>query len=207
MLYAFFYGVILALGLILPLGIQNIFLFNQGANQKYFWHTMPSVITAIICDSILIVSAVLGVSVVIFTIPVLKTLLLLLGFFFLTYMGFVTWNTEPKRLYEGKEPLSPKKQILFTLSVSLLNPHALLDTIGVIGTSSLQFVGNQKVVFTLACILISTCWFFSLVIAGHFLHRLDKTGKTLGALNKVSAIIIWSIAAYIGYLVYCSYLQ
>ena len=40
-----------------------------------------------------------------------------------------------------------KRQIIFSMSVSLLNPHALLDTIGVIGTSSLQFSGHEKMVF------------------------------------------------------------
>lgn len=36
MLEAFIHGALLAFGLILPLGIQNIFIFNQGATQKRF---------------------------------------------------------------------------------------------------------------------------------------------------------------------------
>lgn len=36
MLKAFIYGLILAFGLIIPLGVQNIFVFNQGASQKHF---------------------------------------------------------------------------------------------------------------------------------------------------------------------------
>ena len=32
--------------------------------------------------------------------------------------------------------MSAKKQIGFAISVSLLNPHAIMDTVGVIGTSA-----------------------------------------------------------------------
>ena len=90
MIYAFIYGAILAIGLIVPLGVQNIFIFNQGANQSHFLHAMPSVLTAMLCDAILILCAVRGVSVVVLAIPWLKTILFLIGFCFLLYMGWVT---------------------------------------------------------------------------------------------------------------------
>lgn len=200
MLYAFLYGAVLALGLIVPLGVQNIFIFNQGANQVHFLHALPSVVTAAICDAILIICSVLGVSVIVLTIPWLKTSILLLGFCFLFYMGFVTWFTKPRRAQEGQQPLPAKLQIMFAASVSLFNPHALIDTIGVIGTSSLQFAGYEKFMFTFACVLISTCWFFGLCVTGHFLHKLDKSGQWLERINKCSAIIVWTIAAYIGWM-------
>jgi len=202
MLHAFIYGAILALGLILPLGIQNIFIFNQGANQRHFLHAMPSVLMATLCDAILIVWAVLGVSMMVLAIPWLKTTVLGIGFCFLIYMGWVTWRHKPTKLQEGKKPLSAKRQMVFAASVSLLNPHALLDTVGVIGTSSLHFVGNEKIMFTSACILISACWFFGLSVMGHFLHRLDKTGRWLQMVNKASAVIVWSIAFYIMWLLF-----
>ncbi|RZH87840.1 amino acid transporter, partial [Staphylococcus aureus] len=40
------HGILLALGLILPLGAQNVFVFNQGANQKKMINALPVVITA-----------------------------------------------------------------------------------------------------------------------------------------------------------------
>lgn len=199
MIYAFTYGVILAFGLIIPLGVQNIFIFNQGANQRHFFHAMPSILTASLCDTILIICSVLGVSVVVLEIAWLKTVMFIIGFFFLSYMGWVTWHNKPTKLQEGSKPLSAKKQIAFAASVSLLNPHALIDSIGVIGTNSLEFVGNEKWAFTAACILVSCCWFFSLSVSGHFLHKLDKTGLWLRLVNKLSALIIWAVAFYIGW--------
>lgn len=199
MLHAFLYGVFLAFGLITPLGIQNIFLFNQGATQKHFVYALPSVITAGICDAILIMMAVLGVSVVVLTIPWLKTVIFVIGFVFLLYMGWVTFTAAASNSKVGAQPLSAKRQIGFALSVSILNPHAIIDSIGVIGTNSLHFMGKEKIVFTTACILVSFIWFFSMAVTGHFVHRVDKGGMLLRYINKFSAIIIWTVALYIGW--------
>lgn len=199
MTYAFIYGVVLAFGLIIPLGVQNVFVFNQGATQRHFLHSLPSVLTASLCDIILISAAVLGVSVVVLTIPWLKLVIFALGFIFLLYMGYVTWRTQPAALQETSQPLSAKRQIAFALSVSLLNPHALLDSIGVIGTNALNFEGEEKIAYTLACIFISCAWFFGLSMAGYFLRQIDKTGRWLARVNKLSAMIIWGVALYIGW--------
>lgn len=199
MLHAFLYGVFLAFGLITPLGIQNIFLFNQGATQKHFIHALPSVITAGICDAILIMMAVLGVSVIVLTIPWLKTAIFMIGFIFLIYMGWITFNTAASQSNVGSKALSAKRQIGFAMSVSILNPHAIIDSIGVIGTNSLHFMGNEKVVFTAACISVSFIWFFSMAVMGHFVHRVDKGGMLLRYINKFSAFIIWAVAGYIGW--------
>jgi L-lysine exporter family protein LysE/ArgO len=39
--------------------------------------------------------------------------------------------------------------------VSLLNPHAILDTIGVIGTSALAYDGRGRATFAVACLFVS----------------------------------------------------
>ncbi len=193
---AFFYGFILSCGLIFPLGVQNIFIFNQGVTQQKFLHAMPSVMTAFICDMLLILSAILGLSVVILTVPSIKTILYGVGFCFLLYIGWVTWHS--RSAFEGeRKPLSAKQQIGFCASVSLLNPHAIIDTIGVIGTNSLNFIGKDKWLFTLACILVSFGWFFGLSLAGHFFNKFGATRSAIRWLNKVSALIIWAVAFYL----------
>lgn len=196
--HPFIYGVILALGLIFPLGVQNVFIFNQGATQSTLWRALPSVLTAFFCDLILIMFAVIGLSLAILAIAWLKILIFFLGFFFLMYMGYSTWTAHPNHEKMKASPLSTKKQIAFALSVSLFNPHAIIDTIGVIGTNSLNFIGYEKIQFTLACLLVSLIWFFGLSFAGHCLGKLNKTGL-IYLINKLSALIIWSVGIYIGY--------
>lgn len=198
MLGVIVHGFILALGLILPLGVQNVFVFNQGVVQPRFIRALPVIITASLCDTLLISLAVLGVSVIVLEYEWIKMTLFTLGICFLVYMGAATWRSKPS----GQDPesarsFSPKKQIVFAISVSLLNPHAVLDTMGVIGTSSLQYEGADKVIFTVICIAVSWLWFLGLGIAGRAAGRMDTTGRLLFALNRISAVIMWGTAAYL----------
>jgi L-lysine exporter family protein LysE/ArgO len=194
---AFIHGFLLALGLILPLGVQNVFVFNQGVLQKSIPRALPAIITAAVCDTILITLAVVGVSAIVLSCLWLKTMMLVLGSLFLIYMGGVTWTAKPGNRNEAAQVLSVKKQIVFAASVSLLNPHAIIDTIGVIGTSSLSYGGTAKFAFTCACILVSWFWFFALALAGRATGELDKTGRLLYTLNKVSAVIMWGASLHI----------
>lgn len=201
---ALIHGFILAFGLILPLGVQNVFIFNQGATHKKFIKACPAIITAGICDTILIFLAVKGISVVVLDFEPLKILLFLFGCIFLAYMGFVMWRSSPvaNNDIEDQNRFSARRQVTFAASVSLLNPHAIIDTIGVIGTSSLAYTGYEKLVFTVACIVISWVWFFFLAILGRKIGQLGNSAVVLKRLNQVSAIIIWGMALYLGYSLY-----
>ncbi|EFU41247.1 Lysine exporter protein (LYSE/YGGA) [Paenibacillus vortex V453] len=193
------HGFILALGLILPLGVQNVFVFNQGAVQPRFAKALPVIITAALCDTLLISLAILGVSVIVLEYDWIRMVLFTFGIGFLVYMGFVTWKTKPsEQQQEAARSFTTKKQIVFAISVSLLNPHAVLDTMGVIGTSSLQYSGTDKAIFAIACIIVSWLWFLGLGIAGRSAGRLDSSGKLLPVMNKISALIMWGTAVYLG---------
>jgi len=196
-MYAFIHGVILALGLIIPLGVQNIFVFNQGASQPHLRLALPSVITAFVCDTLLIVLAVLGVSLIVLQFAWLKLTLFVVGFVFLMTMGFMTWKSKSSSNQQQQGAFSIKKQIYFSASVSLLNPHAIIDTIGVIGTNSLNYIGHHKWLFSIGCILVSLLWFFGLAIAGSYVKKMDKNGTWMNLVNKISALVIWSVGFYI----------
>ncbi|MFC7365982.1 MULTISPECIES: LysE/ArgO family amino acid transporter [Bhargavaea] len=198
MLAALIHGIVLAFGLILPLGVQNVFIFNQGATHRKFSRALPAVVTAGICDMLLILLAVMGVSLIVFSFAWLKNLIFLVGFFFMVYMGWSIFRSAPGNGEGRREALSPKQQVLFAASVSLLNPHAILDLIGVIGPSSLAYEGDRLAVFTAACIGVSFIWFFGLALAGRMVGRMDTGGSVLRRLNQVSGLIIWGIAIYLG---------
>jgi L-lysine exporter family protein LysE/ArgO len=202
MLAAFIYGFIFALGLIIPLGAQNIFVFNQGASQKHFYQALPVILTASLCDTLLIVLAVSGVSLIVLKMEWLKIVIYVVGLTFLLYMARSIWRTKAPTVDTIAKPLSTKKQVLFAVSVSLLNPHAIIDTVAVIGTNSLNFSGNARIAYTVACIFVSFIWFFFLAIMGKTIHRLNTSGSLINAINKVSAVILLWVACYIAYQLY-----
>ena len=198
MIKAFIHGVILAFGLIVPLGPQNVLVFTQGASQLRLLDALPVTLVASLSDTLLILLAVLGVSTAVLTLPSVKVVLLIAGILFLSYIGWITWRSDGKTKGESDTPLkwSLKQKVLFSLSVSLLNPHAILDTIGIIGTSSLSYTGSNKVTFTTACLLVSWLWFFMLTITGRMLGKLRYNRKLF---NRISAVIMWLSAIYLLY--------
>lgn len=200
MIEPFIHGFILAFGLILPLGVQNVFIFNQGALQPRFMNVLPAVITAALCDTLLILVSVLGVSLLILGSLWIKVILIGGGVVFLVYMGWTTWNTKPNNQRNSDvNSMSLKKQVLFAASVSLLNPHAIMDTVGVIGTSAIKYQGEEKIIFAGTCIMVSWIWFIGLSLVGRVIGKIDKSGNFLLVLNKISAIIMWAAAVYLVY--------
>ncbi|MBU9713585.1 LysE/ArgO family amino acid transporter [Evansella tamaricis] len=199
MLEPIIHGFILALGLILPPGVQNIFLFNQGIIQPKIRKALPAYITASLCDTILILLAVLGTSLVIHGSLWIKEFLIWGGVVFLTYMGWSTWKSEPSSGGDiTNKRFTIKKQILFAASVSLLNPHAIIDTVGVIGPSSVSYNGEEKLMFAISCIIVSWAFFLFLILLGHTSRKIDKTGGYMLVLNKISALFMWGAAIYLG---------
>lgn len=190
------HGIVLAFGLILPLGVQNVFVFSQGVTQPKLRRALPAALTASLCDTLLIVSAIWGLSAILFQIEWLRTGVMAVGILFLIYMGFAIWRAEPTAL-ETKKAMTTRQQIAFALSVSLLNPHAILDTVGVIGTSALKYTGTQQIYFAAATITVSWLWFIALAIAGSMIRRLEHSGTVTNILNKCSALFIWGTGVYL----------
>lgn len=197
---AIVHGIILALGLILPLGVQNVFIFTQGATQPTLRRAMPAALTAALCDTLLIVIAVFGLSLVLMEYEGLRTIIMGIGIFFLLYMAYSIWKTTPS-IQTDAQALSVQKQIVFAMSVSILNPHALLDIIGVIGTSALAYSGVQLWFFTCACIIVSWIWFFGLLAVGAKVKTLRNAQGLLRTINKCSALFIVGMAIYLAFTV------
>jgi L-lysine exporter family protein LysE/ArgO len=201
MLNAINHGLLLALGLILPLGVQNMFVFNQGMLQKRFINTFLIVITVSLCDTFLILLAVSGLSFIFHTFIWIKNILLGLGIFFLVYIGYLNWCYAPKSNINHHDIKLPVFRLVgYATLISLVNPHAIIDTIGVIGISSLNYSGIEKIYFTISCIFVSWVWFFILAITGRTVRQFDQSTRIVYFTNKFAAFIMWGSAIYLIYL-------
>ena len=193
LLQAILHGVLLAIGLILPLGAQNIFVLTKALTKQNLGVHFLLLLQFGLCDSLLIILAVVGVSLILMSFPILQLVVYIIGLVFLLYMAWTLWHEQSSDIDE-QGGISPAKQISFALSVSLLNPHAIMDTIGVIGTSASAYDGSEKIAFTVATISVSWLWFIFLAIVGRTVGHFDKSGRLLILLNKISSIIILIVA-------------
>ena len=108
-------------------------------------------------------------------------------------MAWSLWREQPTQL---KSEDHDAKQIGFALSVSLLNPHAIMDTIGVIGTSATIYEGEIKSSSPFQQLLCHGCG-LSFSSVWPYARIIDKTGKYILILNKFSSIIVLIVSAII----------
>lgn len=199
-LSAFVHGIVLALGLIVALGPQNIFIFQQGAVQPRFQRVLPSIMTAGIADTVLISLAVGGVSAVILRLEWLRALLFGAGVLFLLYLGWeILFGSTFDFDIKSATAFGARRQVMFTAAVTVLNPGVVIDVIAVIGTNALHYTGIEKWVFAGGCILVSWLWFVMLTVSARFVGLSVRADQYMRWLNYAAGLIIWAIAAYMGW--------
>jgi L-lysine exporter family protein LysE/ArgO len=194
MLPIFARGVVLGLGLVMPLGPQNAFIFQRASSLERFSYLLPVLFVSILCDAALVLGAILGGQLLD---PLIRwqSLISILGACFLLYLSWGMWKSASVAAWTDQvRPLSVGQQVLYTFSVSLLNPHAILDTFFVIGSVSAKYIGLEKHVFAFGCILVDALWFIGLGVAGFYLRRMKNGDKAVRMTNRISAVIMFIIA-------------
>lgn len=171
----FLNGLLLGFSLIISLGPQNIFLIRQGALRQ---HAALSAIVCMICDVILIIGSVLGLHEALERSPGLRYWLYWIGIIFLTVYGVRSLQSAlcKKKEVIFKLDVQPAnyKIILIALGFSLLNPHAIIDSLIIIGANSTQFAAHLKL-FNAGVLSASLIWFATITsIAYHFSSVLSK---------------------------------
>jgi L-lysine exporter family protein LysE/ArgO len=194
---AFVHGFVLALALILPLGPQNTFVLTQGATQPRWRLALPVVLTAAASDTALIVAAVAGVSLVLLAIPALRLVLSAAGVLFLVYMGIKAWTSAgaAEDTAGARAEWTLGRKVRYSLSVSLLNPHAILDTMVIIGGGAAIYANPaERWAYAGAAVAVSWLWFFALSLLGRVLQRAAGGVATGRLLGRASAAIMWTVA-------------
>lgn len=188
-MFAFLNGIVLGLSLVMPLGPLNIFIFNNSAVQQRLLAILPVILVASICDLSLIFFAVMGVD-VISTITWFKPVLMIVGIAFLLYMGTKMWKEASPIILETATPRGVPSQIMSSMTLSLLNPHAILDTFVVIGAVSATYIGMDKHLFTAGCMFSDFAWFLFLGLFGFFLRHIPHGPKIFFFINRFSAVVM-----------------
>ncbi len=187
-------GALLGMSLVLPLGPQNAFILHTGAKEKSWHRILPVVCMAGLCDALLIIAAVYGSRWVGHIAP-LKNLLVWVGILFLLWFGYKLLRDSSKEEAEADSlPLSLLKQLVFCATISILNPHAIIDTFVVIGAVAMEYSGIQKHWFGIGCIFIDCFWFIALALLGFFVKKMNKNRAIIKILNRISALIMFYVA-------------
>jgi L-lysine exporter family protein LysE/ArgO len=192
---AYLAGLALGLALIVPIGAQNVFVFGQGVALG-----MPRALWAVagagLCDTLLIVLGATGASALLDSVPGLRPAMLAAGAAFLAYLGVKSLRTRPADIADEAGSWSPLRTVRRTAAVSLLNPHAILDTVGVLGAAIAAQAAASRTVFAAGAVTASWAWFLLLAGAATGL-RGAMTKERRVWFDRASGLILLVFAAWL----------
>ncbi|MDR2957421.1 MAG: LysE family transporter [Coriobacteriales bacterium] len=183
----FLSGLILGLGLILPIGSQNIYVLKSAIRMR-LPRSLVIALVAASCDSLLIIIGALGASTALAAAPGLRPALLIAGAGLLFFLGIRALRSPLPEADESLGEDNLAKACLATVSASLINPHAIIDTVGVIGLA-ISSVTDGAFPFGFGAVSASIVWFMFLALAGSLLAS-RLTSKTRQWIDRASGIIL-----------------
>jgi L-lysine exporter family protein LysE/ArgO len=125
-----------------PIGVQSFVVMNQGLRVGYP-KVMVGIATASLCDILLIVLGAAGASALLVT-PGNERLLISIGVLFFLAIGVTTLCSSPEKETEVKSRTHVGAMIAQTVGVSLENPHAVFETVDLLGGAiAVQSAGDR----------------------------------------------------------------
>jgi L-lysine exporter family protein LysE/ArgO len=188
-------GFLTSFALILAIGAQNAFVLKQGIMRSHvFWVCL----TCAVSDALLITAGVVGFGIVVTQYPSLPGIMSLGGAAFLTFYGLTRFIAAYKggdQMTLSSKPAPLGATILICLSLTWLNPHVYLDTLGLVGAVSTQFTDQaQKIAFGIGAVAASFVFFFSLGYGARFLAPIMQTPRTWQILDVLIGLLMWYLA-------------
>ncbi len=193
-------GFLLCASIIIAFGPQNLFILRQGLKRH---HLFVTALFSTLADIVLITLGVGGLSALISNSSFLHTIITVAGVAFLSWCGvralLSAWRPTSVDQQQTTHSASKSLQatILITLSFSFLNPSAYVDTLMIIGSKSLLFSADQRIIFGIGAILASTFWFFTLTYGASKLALIFRSSFAWRTLDIISGCIMLVIAATI----------
>lgn len=191
-------GFLLCASIIIAIGPQNLFILRQGLRRQ---HLFATALLSALADGVLISLGVGGLSTFICGSGVIHTVVTIAGVLFMVWCG-------GRSLFRAYRPEASTESmnshtsattgllavIVATLSFSFLNPSAYLDTLVIIGSKSLLFAGDQRLIFGVGAFLASTFWFFTLAYGGSKLAPVFRSPVAWRTLDVISGCIMLGVA-------------
>ena len=154
---AFVFGLLFGMATAFPVGVQSFVVMNQGLRFGYP-KVMAGIVTASLCDSLLILLGAAGASALLRA-PGHEGFLIAVGVLFFVVVGVTTLRAAPES-DEGLESRArPRAMVAQTVGVSLFNPHAVFETVGLLGGAIALQAPDDRFGFALGAIAASWLWF------------------------------------------------
>jgi L-lysine exporter family protein LysE/ArgO len=193
LLLGFFTG----LSLILAIGVQNIFVIEQGLKKQYVF------LVCLICSISDLILIFLGIFLFEyfcnFFNPTIELILNILLFFFLIHFIYGKISIQKNLIIFNKQPkkISISNIVSKTLAFTYLNPHVYSDTVFFLGNFSKNFLIIDKYYFGFGASISSFLFFFIIGYLSKFLSKLLQSDEIWEKINLFIIIFMSIIALYV----------
>lgn len=154
---AFVFGLLFGMATAFPVGVQSFVVMNQGLRFGYP-KVMFGIVTASLCDSVLILLGAAGASALLHA-PGHEGFLVAVGVLFFVVVGVTTLRAAPESDEQVESRARPRAMVAQTVGVSLFNPHAVFETVGLLGGAIAIQSPDDRLGFALGAIAASWLWF------------------------------------------------
>lgn len=194
---AFLKGMGVGGGLIVAIGAQNAFLLRQGL-QRHF--VLACVLICVACDVTLIALGAGSVGRFVAASPLVLHAIRVGGALFLIEYGrraaWAACKGQDRILRSNNAAFSERGAALrAAVALSILNPHAWLDTVVLLGAIGAQQPGRGHFYFSAGAMVASTVWFSCLGFGARMLAPVFAKPASWRVLDGLIALTMWSIAA------------
>ena len=197
--FSYIQGLLLGFSLIIAIGAQNLFVFNQGLIGKY---VMIVCLFCSLSDALLILIGYSGLYLIIENNVILQNFIILIGFLWL--LGYGVLKIREGLYFDQESNLDIQishtnnrnlyKTILAISGITWLNPHVYLDTVFLIGSISNSVQSELQFSFLLGAISSSFLFFFFLGYMGFKIGPLIKSPNLWKKINISLGIIMIMIS-------------
>ena len=192
---AFVFGFLFGMATVLPVGVQSFVVLNQGLTVGYP-RVFFGIATASCCDTLLIILGAVGVSAIL-NAPGSREALIFVGVKFLLVMGVLALRASSDN-EEVKSLMRPAAIVAQTAGVSLLNPHAILETVGILGAAIAAQAAESRVEFATGVISASWVWFLMVGLGASVVQRWLTSSVRLW-IQRGSGVLMLALAGILAF--------
>lgn len=192
-------GLLLGLAYVAPIGMQNLYVINTAlsGNKKKTYQVAGF---TIFFDILLALACFFGIGLLIKNIPILKSIILLIGSVLVTLIGIklIRDAGEVNNNSIDKRNQSLIQIFLTCFVVTWLNPQAIIDGSLLLGGFHASLPSNTAIYFILGFCTASFLWFTSISSITLFLNN-KFNSNIIKAINIICGIVLIFFGLKLGY--------
>jgi len=191
---AFGKGFVTMASLVIVIGLQNALLLRQGLKRTFVFMVATICFG---CDVVLVSLGTVGLGALF---AASRTLSLIIAFggaaFLATYGVRSLLAAKSAKGLDLKSAVKSSRANIaaVALAVSLLNPHAIMDTVVIVGGLAARYQGEQRLMCAAGALTASWLWFFSLGYGARWLAPLLTKPKIWRFIDLVIGVMMLCLA-------------